>query len=227
MRCIVPFNFVVARLQELLRRPTFSVAPEKVGKKRRWRRGARSASAQRQVPESGIAATTRKSPFRIGLRAACMDTTRSNDSRCRRMTQANRLWCEWQRVTYLPVDLHCTDKPEKKRYLLRYNPSGSAYALPPPFAQGRLWCIQYSDYRAESKFASGYRLLRAVHSTAPKIIGILPNLRPNRAFKKIPRASAPINVSSASFLPILFWQDRKEWAAGGTVAALPHSLAAQ
>ena len=30
---------------------------------------------------------------------------------------------------------------------------------------------------------------------------------------------------SASFLPILFWQDRKEWAAGGTVAVLPHFTA--
>ena len=30
---------------------------------------------------------------------------------------------------------------------------------------------------------------------------------------------------SASFLPILFWQGRKEWAAGGTVAVLLHSTA--
>ena len=29
-------------------------------------------------------------------------------------------------------------------------------------------------------------------------------------------ASALFRISSASFLPILFWQDRKEWAAGGT-----------
>ena len=29
-------------------------------------------------------------------------------------------------------------------------------------------------------------------------------------------ASARFRVPSASFLPILFWQDRKEWAAGGT-----------
>ena len=29
-------------------------------------------------------------------------------------------------------------------------------------------------------------------------------------------ASARFRVPGASFLPILFWQDRKEWAAGGT-----------
>ena len=33
------------------------------------------------------------------------------------------------------------------------------------------------------------------------------------------RVSA-ISFSNASFLPILFWQDRKEWAAGG----IPHRL---
>jgi hypothetical protein len=33
------------------------------------------------------------------------------------------------------------------------------------------------------------------------------------------RVSA-ISFSGASFLPILFWQDRKEWAAGG----IPHRL---
>ena len=30
------------------------------------------------------------------------------------------------------------------------------------------------------------------------------------------RRVSAISFSSASFLPILFWQDRKEWAAGGT-----------
>ena len=30
------------------------------------------------------------------------------------------------------------------------------------------------------------------------------------------QARSAISFSSASFLPVLFWQDRKEWAAGGT-----------
>ena len=30
------------------------------------------------------------------------------------------------------------------------------------------------------------------------------------------------SASSASFLPILFWQGRKEWARGATAAVLPH-----
>ena len=44
-----------------------------------------------EVPKLSAAASTRQSPFRIRLRAACMDTTLSNDSRCHARTQVNRL----------------------------------------------------------------------------------------------------------------------------------------
>ena len=56
--------------------------------------------------------------------------------------------------------------------------------------------------------------MRVVHSSEPKAIGKMAILRPNRAFgprsgQKIARVSAQYNASpSASFLPILFWQDR-------------------
>ena len=70
-----------------------------------------------------------------------------------------------------------------------------------------------------------------VHSSEPKSIGKVAALRPNRAFRprsgqKLARVSAQYNASpSASFLPVLFGQGRKERAAGGTVAVLPPSTA--
>ena len=65
--------------------------------------------------------------------------------------------------------------------------------------------------------------MRVVHLPELKAIGRVKNLRPPGR-EKIARVSAQYNASpSASFLPVLFWQGRKEWAAGGTVAVLPHS----
>ena len=62
----------------------------------------------------------------------------------------------------------------------------------------------------------GTNSYRESYSLAPEE-GVQAAERPkNRASQR-----AIWRVLGASFLPILFWQDRKEWAAGGTVAVSP------
>ena len=80
----------------------------------------------------------------------------------------------------------------------------------------RLPYVKYST-GANEAICTAYRALGKPDSTAARraflagrIIGEW-----HAESKCLFRRVSAISFSSASFLPILFWQDRKEWAAGG------------
>ena len=89
-----------------------------------------------------------------------------------------------------------------------------------PLQEGRPFDFHTSNIqRAQTKRLARYivrlgnPILRPPEGRSLRDVSSVNGTQKQNAFSG---ASARFRVPSASFLPILFWQDRKEWAAGGT-----------
>ena len=164
----------------MLRRPTFSALPEKVGKKRRWIRIGLYRSATEGARRRTLRPAHETLSTKLHYSAACVETT-------------------------LPSGVVATQGNGKTRCCGMQNASTHAPVV-------------HNICRADVGIGP-YKPVSNIRTISYReSIGLAPVRASN---KTRARQRAIYRVSSASFLPILFWQDRKEWSRGATVAALP------
>ena len=180
--------------QPLLRRPTFSVFPEKVGKKRRWMRIGLYRSATEVPRRRTLRPAHENLSAKLDYSAACVETM-------------------------LPSMIVATQEAGKTR--CHGNNWTSTYA---PMVHNSCILLQMfvgAEYSGNEEKRNYCSLPASACST---LVGTESyqygcNLAPEQGAEKNLRVSA-INRSPAPLFAHFFWQGRKEWARGATVAVL-------